>query len=90
MSEAAFPVAFNDVDLCLRLNEAGLRNIYVAEARLVHRESESRGDDRSPEHAERFGNELDQLQERWHTRDFVDPFYSPLFSRFVERCVLAL
>ncbi|MFL6727079.1 MAG: glycosyltransferase [Sphingomicrobium sp.] len=88
--EAAFPVAFNDIDLCLRLDEAGLRNIYVAEARLVHRESESRGDDRSRGHAQRFANELAQLQQRWHTRDFVDPFHSPLFSRFVERCVLAL
>ena len=50
---------------------------------------ESRGDDRSREHADRFADELKRLQERWHTREFVDPHYSPLFSRLVERCVLA-
>lgn len=87
--EAAFPVAFNDVDLCLRLQRAGLRNIYAAEARLLHRESESRGLDRSPIHSERFKAELNRLKERWHTDDYVDPHFSPLFSRLTGRCVLA-
>jgi GT2 family glycosyltransferase len=87
--EEAFPVAFNDVDLCLRLDRAGLRNIFVAEARLTHRESESRGDDRRPEHAERFAAELRRLQERWRTEDFTDPYFNPLFSRLTGRCTLA-
>lgn len=87
--ESAFPVAFNDVDLCLRLDRAGLQNIYVADARLLHHESESRGDDRSKENASRFAKELRHLQERWQTKDYNDPHYSPLFSRAVERCVLA-
>jgi O-antigen biosynthesis protein len=87
--EAAFAVAFNDIDLCLRLKQNGLRNIYVAQARLVHFESESRGDDRSPAHARRFASELARLQERWSTQDYQDPHFSPLFSRLVERCVLA-
>lgn len=87
--ESAFPVAFNDVDLCLRLKRGGFKNIFVAEARLLHRESESRGDDRSPEHLERFASELCRLQARWNTQEYVDPHYSPLFSQIVERCVLA-
>jgi GT2 family glycosyltransferase len=87
--EEAFPVAFNDVDMCLRLDRAGLRNIFVAEARLTHRESESRGDDRKPEHAERFAAELRRLQERWQTEDLSDPYFSPLFSRLTGRCTLA-
>jgi GT2 family glycosyltransferase len=86
--EDAFPIAFNDVDLCLRLKRAGLRNLFVAEARLLHRESESRGEDRSPKDARRFASELKALQERWQTEGFVDPHYSPLFSSVVERCVL--
>jgi GT2 family glycosyltransferase len=89
LDEAAFPIAFNDVDLCLRLKQMGLRNIYVAEAKLLHHESESRPDDRSPEQFERFSAELKRLQERWQTEGFVDPHYSPLFSRLVEQCVLA-
>ncbi len=86
--EDAFPVAFNDVDLCLRLKRAGLRNLFVAEARLLHRESESRGEDRSPRDARRFASELEALQQRWHTEGFADPYYSPLFCHAVERCVL--
>ena len=84
-----FAVAFNDVDFCLRLKQRGLRNIYVAEVRLLHRESESRGKDRSPEQARRFAGELARLQARWGTEDYSDPHFSPLFSRLVERCVLA-
>jgi GT2 family glycosyltransferase len=86
--EVAFPIAFNDVDLCLRLKAAGLRNLYVAEARLLHRESESRGDDRSPEDARRFASEIKALQERWQTEGFADPHHSSLFSAVVEPCVL--
>ena len=83
-----FAVAFNDVDFCLRLKQRGLRNIYVADVRLIHRESESRGQDRTPEQVSRFASELAQLQERWGTEDYSDPHFSPLFSRLVERCVL--
>jgi len=86
--EAAFPVAFNDVDLCLRLKRAGLRNIFAAEARLVHHESRSRGEDVSPEQVRRFRQELHALQDRWQTQSFVDRHYSPSFSRLVGRCVL--
>jgi GT2 family glycosyltransferase len=86
--EAIFPIAFNDVDLCLRLKGAGLRNVFVAEARLLHRESESRGDDRRHGRAEDFALELAALQQRWSTESFEDPHFSPLFVRSTERCVL--
>lgn len=86
--EQAFPVAFNDVDLCLKLRSAGLRNIFVAEAKLLHRESESRGDDRRPERAANFAGELAALQDRWKTIDYRDPFFSPSFLRSSERLVL--
>ena len=45
----AFPVAFNDVDLCLRLAERGWRTIWTPHTRLVHLESATRGSDRSAE-----------------------------------------
>jgi GT2 family glycosyltransferase len=86
--DEAFPVAFNDVDFCLRLKQSGLRNIYVADVRLLHRVSESRGQDRSPAQAQRFAGELARLQARWGTERYSDPHFSPLFSRLVERCVL--
>ena len=40
LDEAAFAVAFNDVDFCLKLKQAGWRNIYCAEARLIHHDIE--------------------------------------------------
>jgi len=87
--DEAFAVAFNDVDFCLRLKQRGLRNIYVADVRLVHRESESRGQDRSAAQARRFADELARLQARCGTERHSDPHFSPLFSRLVERCILA-
>jgi O-antigen biosynthesis protein len=86
--DEGFAVAFNDIDFCLRLKQRGLRNIYVADVRLLHRESESRGKDRTPERARRFAGELARLQERWGTEEYRDPHFSPLFSALVERCVL--
>jgi len=87
--DEGFAVAFNDIDFCLRLKQRGFRNIYVADVRLLHRESESRGDDRTPAQAKRFAGELARLQERWGTQDYRDPHFSPLFSALVERCVLS-
>lgn len=88
LDEHAFAVAYNDVDLCLKLKAKGLRNIYVADARLIHHESKSRGDDYSPEHFQRYQRELAGLQSKWRTEGYVDPHFSPIFSRASERCVL--
>lgn len=41
--DEALPVAFYDVDLCLRLVRAGYRNVYTPLAELTHLESASRG-----------------------------------------------
>lgn len=89
LDEENLAVAFNDVDLCLKLQARGWRNIYVAEARLIHHESKSRGLDDSPEKAARFQNELLFLQKKWRTQSHCDPHFSPLFLRSSERCVLA-
>lgn len=89
MDEAEFKVAFNDVDLCLKLADAGLRNVFVAEAVLVHHESKSRGHDASRANRDRFAGELSALRRRWNTQDAVDPYHSPLFLRSSETAVLA-
>lgn len=88
LDELAFAVAFNDIDFCLKLKAKGLRNIYVAQAKLVHHESKSRGSDYAPENSSRFQSELANLQARWQTENFDDPHYSLLFSRASEQCVL--
>jgi GT2 family glycosyltransferase len=88
LDEAAFAVAFNDVDFCLRLQARGLKNIQCMEARLLHRESRSRGRDDHPDQIARFTGELERLQKRWSTQSALDPHFSPLFARSTERCVL--
>ena len=81
MDADELPVAFNDVDLCLRLREAGLRNLYTPYAELTHHESASRGDDLAPEHRARFDRECRTMRDRWGALLDADPFYNPNFSR---------
>lgn len=90
LDETRFRVAYNDVDLCLRLNERGWQSFYEPRAVLVHHESVSRGFDRDPVGAARFAGELAALQERWQTDRIVDPFHHPLLSRASEQFVIGL
>jgi GT2 family glycosyltransferase/2-polyprenyl-3-methyl-5-hydroxy-6-metoxy-1,4-benzoquinol methylase len=70
-------VAFNDVDLCLRLREAGLRNVWLPQAVLYHHESKSRGSDIHPEKLRRFALEHAYMQWRWGSVLHSDPAYNP-------------
>jgi GT2 family glycosyltransferase len=86
----SFPVAFNDVDLCLRLNQRGWQSLYEPRAVLVHHESVSRGLDLDPVGAARFAGELAALQRIWHTDRIVDPYHHPQLSRAAEQFSIAL
>jgi GT2 family glycosyltransferase len=77
-------IAYNDVDLCLKLNTAGWRTVYAPQAKLLHLESRSRGADLSPTHIERYRRELAVLQARWDTITVVDPLHHPLLDRRSE------
>ena len=90
LDESNFPVAFNDVDLCLRLNAKGWQSFYEPRATLVHHESVSRGNDQDPVGAARFAGELAALKRRWGTDTLVDPFHHPHLSRASERFVIAV
>lgn len=90
LDEERFAVAFNDVDLCLRLNEKGWQSLYEPRAVLVHHESVSRGFDRDPVGAARFAGELAALQRRWQTDRIVDPFHHPYLSRACEQFAVGL
>ncbi len=79
LDERAFPVAFNDVDLCLRIHELGLRNLWTAFAQLIHAESASRGKDISPEKMARAQREQQLFTERWSV-SYRDPYYHPALS----------
>jgi GT2 family glycosyltransferase len=88
--EDTFPVAFNDVDLCLKLNERGWQAFYEPRATLVHHESKSRGSDRSKENRARFAGELAALKKKWHTDERRDPFHHPQLSPFCEQFLIAV
>ena len=84
--DESFAVAFNDIDLCLRLCGAGLRNVFTPFAQLYHHESLSRGSDETPENRARFAAEVERFCARWHMYfDTCDPYYSPRLNRADER-----
>jgi GT2 family glycosyltransferase len=74
-------VAFNDVDLCLKLRAAGWRVIWTPEFIAEHHESISRGDDNDPAHRRRFYHENQTMHERWADVIARDPHYNQNFSR---------
>jgi O-antigen biosynthesis protein len=76
----ALPVAFNDVDFCLKVRRAGYRNLWTPFAKLYHHESVSRGDDTSGEKSLRFQKEVNWILQKWGPELSRDPFYSPHLS----------
>lgn len=88
--EIDFPVAFNDVDLCLKLNERGWQSFYEPRSVLVHHESKSRGSDSSRINRDRFAGELAALKRKWGTDLTCDPFHHPYLSPFSEQFCVAV
>ena len=80
-------IAFNDVDLCLRLGARGLRNVWTPFAELYHHESVSRGDDGQIERPG-FQEESRLMYERWGALLKADPYFNPNLS--LERTDFAL
>jgi len=81
MDESHLPVSLNDVDLCLRLLERGLFNVYTPYCEAMHDESSTRGSDESPDNRGRFQDELEYFRCR-HQKILSsgDPFYNPNLS----------
>ncbi|MGY2253712.1 glycosyltransferase [Pseudomonas reactans] len=65
LDEVNLKIAFNDVDFCLRVQEAGYLNVWTPFAELYHHESATRGLEDTPEKKERFSNEVVYVQARW-------------------------
>ena len=77
--DEAFTVAFNDVDFCLRVRDAGYRIVWTPYARLYHYESKSRGnDEKDKAKKERFAGEQKRLVDRFTRQGLIrDPYYNP-------------
>ncbi len=79
--DAGFAVSLNDVDLCLKLRERGLLNVFTPFAELFHYESASRGLDDKGEKAERYNKESERFRQKWKKQlEAGDPYYNPNFS----------
>jgi glycosyltransferase involved in cell wall biosynthesis len=89
LNETDLKVAFNDVDFCLRLREAGLRNVWTPYAELFHHESATRGDDSHPEKQRRFASEVHYMLARWGRMLRHDPAYNPNLTLLHEDFSLA-
>ena len=74
--DEAMPLAYNDVDLCLRLRAAGWRIIWTPVAELMHRGSASLGRHDIGAHAEQYARDVALMRQRWHSILDADPFYS--------------
>ncbi|MFC6792441.1 glycosyltransferase [Methylobacterium komagatae] len=79
--DESFPVAYNDIDFCLRVRAKGLKVICDPNIRLAHHESRTRGSDASPERRKRLDDDARRVLERWDSGGLHDPFYSPNFDR---------
>jgi O-antigen biosynthesis protein len=76
-------VTYNDVDLCLKLNKLGYRNVYTPFVELFHYESMSVGkietDDRDKGE---FEEAKALMKERWGEYLKRDPYYNDSFRQY--------
>lgn len=87
--ESCLSVAFNDVDLCLRIGKAGYRVVYTPYAELYHYESLSRGYENTPSKFRRFEKETSYMKENWLELLNNDPCYNPNLTLLSEDFSLA-
>lgn len=83
--DESFAVAFNDVDLCMRIRKAGYLIVWTPFSELYHYESKSRGFDDTEDKRKRFENEYFRFKRLWNKELAEgDPFFNPGISKCVE------
>lgn len=89
LNETALTVAFNDIDFCLKVQEAGYFNVWTPYAELYHYESKTRGFEDTAEKQARFAKEVAYMRNRWGHRLDADPCYNPNLTMAREDFSLA-
>lgn len=74
--DVSFPVAYNDVDFCLKLRRAGWRIVYVPDALLIHRGSASFGTHQRGRETD-HGVDAERMVDRWQDVLQDDPMHNP-------------
>jgi len=75
-NETQLGIAYNDIDLCIRLLKAGYRNVWTPHAELFHYESLSREYENTPEKLSRFTSEAEYLKNQYREILTNDPAYN--------------
>ncbi len=73
-------VAFNDVDLNIKILEKGYYNVVLPQVKLIHYESLSRGNDLDDDKKQRFIEEITYIVNKWKEKILYDNFYNNNFS----------
>ncbi|MCH5279901.1 MAG: glycosyltransferase family 2 protein [Lachnospiraceae bacterium] len=80
-----YRVAFNDIDLCVRIRKKGYLIVFTPYAELYHYESISRGAEDTPEKVKRFNGEVDRFKSKWGKElEDGDPYYNPNLTLVYE------
>jgi glycosyltransferase involved in cell wall biosynthesis/GT2 family glycosyltransferase len=64
LDQENLPVAFNDIDFCMRIQKIGYRNIFTPYCEAYHHECISRGSDRELKNIERFKKEIQYFKNK--------------------------
>ena len=80
LNDRDLEVAFNDIDLCLKVQDAGFRNVWTPYAELYHHESATRGDYDDRKKVSGLRREAAYIAQRWGALLVDDPAYNPNLS----------
>ncbi len=75
--EVQFAVAFNDIDLCLKIGNQGYRVLYTPHALLYHHEALSKTSKDLVPHPQ----EVEAMRLKWESIIDADPYYNPNLTR---------
>jgi len=79
--EEKFKIAFNDIDLCLKIRKENKLIVFTPDSVLYHYESKTRGLEDTPAKMKRFRGEIANFEEKWEDVLQHDPYYNPNLSR---------
>lgn len=79
--EVNLPIAYNDVDYCLKLLAHGYRTIVQPDTLLIHHQAATRG---KTFHPDTEYHSRAELRRRWFPLLRSDPYYNPNLSRHNE------
>ncbi len=85
LDEDGLPIAYNDVDLCLKVRKQNKHILWTPDAKLIHNESSTRGKDVTPQQQARAEREFGVFRARWGDLLLNDPAYNPNLNLVVNK-----